>query len=52
MVCAHICSYSIHPNIIQANGIVDESMVSKYINDPAVSRDHLRDAVGSMYLGE
>jgi hypothetical protein len=52
MVCAHICGCSIRPNIIQANGIVDESMVSKYISDPTVSKDHLRDAVGSMYLGE
>jgi hypothetical protein len=46
------CGCSIHPNIIQANGIVDESMVSKYINDSTVSKDHLRDAVGSMYLGD
>jgi hypothetical protein len=41
-----------HFNSLQANGIVDESIISKYINDPSISRDHLRDAVGSMYLGK
>ncbi|PVF96179.1 cytochrome P450 [Serendipita vermifera] len=32
------------------NGIVDESIVTKHINDPGMSKDHLRDVGGSMYL--
>ncbi|PVF96180.1 cytochrome P450 [Serendipita vermifera] len=33
-----------------ANGIVDESLITKNINDPGISKDHLRDVVGTMYL--
>ncbi|PVF96178.1 cytochrome P450 [Serendipita vermifera] len=33
-----------------SNGIVDESLITKHINDPGISKDHLRDVVGSMYL--
>jgi hypothetical protein len=52
MVCVDIPEFSTHSEMIQAKGIVDKSIISKYINESGISENHLRDAMGSMYLGE
>jgi hypothetical protein len=36
---------------LQADGVADESIVSTLLSDPDISRDNLRDAVGTLYAG-
>lgn len=31
------------------NGVADESVISRHINEPGISNDHLRDAMGTLY---
>ncbi|CAG8652712.1 10799_t:CDS:2, partial [Acaulospora colombiana] len=35
----------------KVNGVADDSIIAKYINDPSVPNEHLRDAVAMMYAG-
>jgi hypothetical protein len=38
--------------VTQEDGVADESIISEYIDDRGTSRDHLRDAVATLYAGK